>query len=94
MVAEAWVNPHERLARYVRPDEFHQAFNFAFLQTPWNAADLRAGIIESLRTNDDRRHRQCGVARCTVTLGEDGGAARSGARTHAAGRAQRGHLDL
>jgi hypothetical protein len=61
MVAEAWVNPHERLARYVRPDEFHQAFNFAFLQTPWNAADLRAGIIESLRTNDARRHRQCGV---------------------------------
>jgi alpha-glucosidase len=51
MVAEAWVNPHERLARYVRPDEFHQAFNFAFLQTPWNAADLRAGIIESLLTN-------------------------------------------
>jgi hypothetical protein len=88
MVAEAWVNPHERLARYVRPDEFHQAFNFAFLQTPWNAADLRAGIIESLRTNDARRHRQCGVARCTVTLGEDGGAARSRARTHAAGRAQ------
>lgn len=52
MVAEAWVNPHERLARYVRPDEFHQAFNFAFLQTPWSAADLQACIIESLRAND------------------------------------------
>ena len=52
MVAEAWVNPLDRLARYVRPDEFHQAFNFSFLQTPWNAADLRACIIESLRTND------------------------------------------
>ena len=52
MVAEAWVNPLDRLARYVRPDEFHQAFNFSFLQTPWNAADLRRCIIESLRTND------------------------------------------
>jgi alpha-glucosidase len=52
MVAEAWVNPLERLARYVRPDEFHQAFNFSFLQTAWNAADLRAGMVESLRTND------------------------------------------
>jgi alpha-glucosidase len=31
LVAEAWVEPAERLARYVRPDEMHQAFNFAFL---------------------------------------------------------------
>jgi alpha-glucosidase len=52
MVAEAWVNPQKRLARYVRPDEFHQAFNFAFLQTPWNAADLRTCIVDSLRHND------------------------------------------
>ena len=52
MVAEAWVNPLERLARYVRPDEFHQAFNFSFLQTRWDAVDLSTCIIESLRTND------------------------------------------
>ena len=32
LVAEAWVEPAERLARYVRPDEMHQAFNFAFLR--------------------------------------------------------------
>ena len=52
MCAEAWVNPPERLARYVRPDEFHQAFNFAFLETPWRAADLRRSIGESFASND------------------------------------------
>ena len=32
LVAEAWVQPAERLARYVRPDEMHQAFNFEYLR--------------------------------------------------------------
>jgi alpha-glucosidase len=31
LVAEAWVEPAERLARYVRKDEMQQAFNFDFL---------------------------------------------------------------
>jgi alpha-glucosidase len=44
LVGEAWVNPVERLARYVRPAELHQAFNFEFLQTPWDATALRATI--------------------------------------------------
>jgi alpha-glucosidase len=48
LVAEAWVAPFERLARYVRPDEMHQAFNFAFLFTPWRAADQRSVIEESI----------------------------------------------
>ncbi|MCT1986922.1 glycoside hydrolase family 13 protein [Dermacoccus abyssi] len=52
MCAEAWVNPPERLARYVRPDEFHQAFNFAFLETPWRAADMRESITSSYASND------------------------------------------
>ena len=52
MCAEAWVNPPERLARYVRGDEFHQAFNFAFLETPWRAKDLRDVITTSYETND------------------------------------------
>lgn len=52
MCAEAWVSPPERLARYVRPDEFHQAFNFAFLETPWRAADLHESITSSYRSND------------------------------------------
>ncbi|GAA4573841.1 glycoside hydrolase family 13 protein [Planotetraspora kaengkrachanensis] len=49
-VAEAWAPSPERLARYVRPDELHQAFNFHFLKTPWNAAAFRAVIEESLLT--------------------------------------------
>lgn len=52
LVAEAWVRPAERAARYVRSDEFHQAFNFDFLETPWRAADLREVIAESLRAGD------------------------------------------
>ncbi|SNC71621.1 alpha-glucosidase [Kytococcus aerolatus] len=52
LCAEAWVPETSRLARYVRPDEMHQAFNFDFLETPWRAADLRACIERSLQTND------------------------------------------
>lgn len=48
MVAEAWVEPPQRLARYLRPDEFHQAFNFGFLECPWRATDLRRQITASL----------------------------------------------
>jgi alpha-glucosidase len=48
-VAEAWVFPYARLARYARPDELHQAFNFVHLESPWRAADQRAVIDGSLR---------------------------------------------
>ncbi|MFB9954238.1 glycoside hydrolase family 13 protein [Cellulomonas denverensis] len=52
LVAEAWVDPLSRLARYVRPDEMHQAFNFAFLATGWDAPALREIITASYRVND------------------------------------------
>ncbi|MGW6569890.1 glycoside hydrolase family 13 protein [Streptomyces sp. NPDC054975] len=48
-VAEAWAPTPERLALYVRPDELHQAFNFQFLNCPWDAAALRSIVDESLR---------------------------------------------
>ncbi|MGI5181203.1 glycoside hydrolase family 13 protein [Dactylosporangium sp. CA-152071] len=48
MVGEAWVSPAERMARYIRPDEMHQAFNFNYLMAPWTAADQRAAITESI----------------------------------------------
>ena len=47
-VAEAWVPTPDRLARYVRPDHLHSAFNFDFLTTPWRAPLLRASIDEAL----------------------------------------------
>ncbi|WP_030909038.1 glycoside hydrolase family 13 protein [Streptosporangium amethystogenes] len=49
-VAEAWAPSPQRLANYVRPDELHQAFNFHFLNTPWEAEGFRAVIEESLAT--------------------------------------------
>ncbi|MEV6345119.1 glycoside hydrolase family 13 protein [Actinoplanes sp. NPDC051851] len=52
LVAEAWVQPEERLARYVRPDEMHQAFNFPYLEAPWLPGPLREVITSSLAAND------------------------------------------
>lgn len=51
--AEAWVTPESRLARYVRPDEMHQAFNFDFLDARWDATAISAVIEDSLRSNDN-----------------------------------------
>ncbi|MYU21435.1 glycoside hydrolase family 13 protein [Streptomyces sp. SID8352] len=47
-VAEAWTPTVERTARYVRPDELHQAFNFQYLTTHWDAAELRSVIDRTL----------------------------------------------
>ncbi|MBA0050110.1 glycoside hydrolase family 13 protein [Streptomyces sp. AJS327] len=47
-VAEAWAPSSERLALYVRPDELHQAFNFHFLDCPWDAGAMRRVIEESM----------------------------------------------
>ncbi|MFI1091210.1 glycoside hydrolase family 13 protein [Streptomyces sp. NPDC020917] len=47
-VAEAWTPTIERAALYLRPDELHQAFNFEYLTTPWEATALRAVIDKSL----------------------------------------------
>ncbi|MEU8891029.1 glycoside hydrolase family 13 protein [Streptomyces sp. NPDC048442] len=47
-VAEAWTPTLERTANYVRPDELHQAFNFQYLGTHWDAEALREVIDSSL----------------------------------------------
>jgi alpha-glucosidase len=52
LVAEAWVSPPARLARYVRPDEMHQAFNFPYMVSGWNADALRTVIDQSIEAND------------------------------------------
>jgi alpha-glucosidase len=49
-VAEAWVDTPERLARYLRSDELHTAFNFDFLRTAWDADALRGSVDDSLAT--------------------------------------------
>ena len=47
-VAEAWVSPPERLARYIGPAELHQAFNFDFMLADFDAVQLRKVIEGSL----------------------------------------------
>ena len=51
LVAEAWIPSPERLARYVREDEMHQAFNFDFLASTWDAASYRRVIAETMASN-------------------------------------------
>ncbi|MFF8482931.1 glycoside hydrolase family 13 protein [Streptomyces sp. CAI-85] len=47
-VAEAWTPTVERTANYVRPDELHQAFNFQYLGTAWDAKELRTVVDRTL----------------------------------------------
>lgn len=49
LCAEAWLPTVDRTAEWVRPDEMHQAFNFPYLMTGWDAAAIREVIAESLR---------------------------------------------
>ncbi|MEI5675490.1 MULTISPECIES: glycoside hydrolase family 13 protein [unclassified Nocardioides] len=51
LVAEAWTQTPESMARFVRPDEMHQAFNFSWLLAPWSAtsfADVITGTLEAV----------------------------------------------
>ncbi|MDT0203122.1 glycoside hydrolase family 13 protein [Nocardioides sp. AE5] len=47
-VAEAWVETPEAMARYLRPDELHQAFNFHWLSAEWSAPAFRSVIATTL----------------------------------------------
>ncbi|MEU1398764.1 glycoside hydrolase family 13 protein [Micromonospora zamorensis] len=47
-VAEAWAETPQRLARYVGPDELHQAFSFDFLDATWTADSFRKVIDTAL----------------------------------------------
>jgi alpha-glucosidase len=48
MCGEVWMSPLTTLATWVRPDEMHQAFNFVYLSTAWDAPALRTSIDDSL----------------------------------------------
>jgi alpha-glucosidase len=47
-VAEAWVSPASRIARYLRPDELANSFNFDFLTCKWDVKLLKESIDSSL----------------------------------------------
>ncbi len=87
MVGEVFLYDPLRVARYVRPDELHMAFNFLLQVQPWDAACFRDAIDRSftalgaegatctwvLSSHDSRRHAT-----------RYGGGARGRARAHAA----------
>jgi len=52
-VAEAWVSPASRIALYLRPDELANSFNFDFLTSRWDLAELKANIDLSLKAIQD-----------------------------------------
>ncbi|MDK1361844.1 glycoside hydrolase family 13 protein [Arthrobacter sp. zg-Y1219] len=52
LCAEATIDPLDRLSDWVRPDEMHQTFNFAYLHHPWHAGALRHVISSSLEAFD------------------------------------------
>lgn len=47
MCGEAYVLPLSKMALWVRPDEFHQTFNFRYLDSGWNSESIKAAIDES-----------------------------------------------
>jgi alpha-glucosidase len=48
LIGEVWLPDAQRFAAYLRPDEIHTAFNFAFLGCAWDAAALRTVIDETV----------------------------------------------
>jgi alpha-glucosidase len=46
-VAEAWSGSPESMARYIRPDELQQTFNFAWLEAEWSAAAFRKVVVDT-----------------------------------------------
>jgi alpha-glucosidase len=48
LIGEVWLPDAQRFAAYLRPDEIHTAFNFAFLGCAWDAQALRTVIDETL----------------------------------------------
>ena len=48
MVGEVWLGNPAAMARYLRHDEMHQAFNFRWLFAPWDTAAVRSVVEVSL----------------------------------------------
>lgn len=52
MCGEAYVLPLSFMAKWVRPDEFNQTFNFRFLDSEWNAQTIFNSVTESFEAFD------------------------------------------
>lgn len=51
LIGEIWIRDGARLARYLREDELHAAFDFAFLGSAWDPARMRETIDACLATS-------------------------------------------
>jgi alpha-glucosidase len=51
LIGEVWLPDAQRFAAYLRPDEIHTAFNFAFLSCAWDAVSLRTVINETIHVH-------------------------------------------
>jgi alpha-glucosidase len=69
LCAEAWVDPLEKVALWVRPDEMSQAFNFGYMFTDWKAPALKRIITESLKAFGESAPRAPGCSRTTTWCG-------------------------
>ena len=43
------MSPLPRLAMWVRPDEYHQSFNFDYMETPFKPAELQKIVTDSIQ---------------------------------------------
>ena len=66
-VGEVWVQTPERLARYLRPDELHTAFNFDFLLAPWGAVGMRPRSTGASRPSPTSARPPRGCSRTTTS---------------------------
>ena len=66
LIGEIGVVDQRRLTDYLRPDELHAAFNFPFMNTPWDAPAYRAVIDETVQA-----HRRVGAASTWVLSNHD-----------------------
>lgn len=48
MIAEAWLPDWSNLASYVQPGQYHQTFDFLFLQSPWDPEAMRQTTSDAL----------------------------------------------
>ncbi|WP_435137133.1 alpha-amylase family glycosyl hydrolase [Actinacidiphila sp. bgisy144] len=51
LIGEVWLADPVRFAHYLRPDEMHTAFNFDYLNSPWDPAALRTVIDATLSSH-------------------------------------------
>jgi alpha-glucosidase len=52
LIGEVWLPDPERFAMYLRPNEIHTAFNFSFLSCPWDPAQMRKVIDETIAAHE------------------------------------------